>query len=57
MANTDLPTLTDSQISNSQDLGKTVGEVALIGGQIAAVIELASAPGKKGGQKLGQVSV
>lgn len=57
MSTTDLPTLTDDQISNAKDLGEIVGEVALIGGQIAAVIELASAPGKKGGQKLGQVAV
>ncbi|MDJ0631107.1 MAG: hypothetical protein QNJ44_22810 [Rhodobacter sp.] len=52
----DVPTLTDEQISDSQSMGEMVGEVALIGGQIAAVIELASAPGKKAGQKLGQVS-
>ena len=56
MANGDLPTLNDDQINQSKNLGEVVGEVALIGGQIAAVIELASAPGKKGGQKLGQVS-
>ena len=53
----DVPVLNPDQIADSQSMGDMVGEVALIGGQIAAVIELASAPGKKAGQKLGQVSV
>ena len=55
VANMD-PTLGAEQISDSQSMGEMVGQVALIGGQIAAIIELASAPGKKAGQKLGQVS-
>lgn len=50
-------TITDEQASNAASMGDMIGEVAMIGGQIAAAIELASAPGKKGGQKLGQVSV
>ena len=48
--------ITEEQIDGAKSMGEMVGDVALIGGQIAAVIELASAPGKKAGQKLGQVS-
>ena len=59
MSNTmasDTATLTDDQVTDLQSMGEMVGEVALLGGQMAAVIELASAPGKKAGQKLGQVT-